>query len=103
MHAPLWLTVLLTCLATHRVTRLLTRDQLPLVAWPRERVVLFCDPRLAEKSTLEWHARRTGGRAPRPHGGGLGRSVAYLITCDWCVSVYVAAGLVTNYIFIHLL
>lgn len=89
-----WIILALYVLATHRVTRLVTRDQFPLIAWPRERLVLYWDPSLAERTTLEWWSRRTGGAQPRPHWGGLGRSLAYLVTCDWCVSIYVAAGLV---------
>lgn len=77
---------------THRVTRLLARDQLPLTAWPRERLVLFWFPAFAEDETRKRYLEKHG-REARPHWGGLGHSLAYLVTCDWCVSVYVAAGL----------
>jgi len=32
---PIWLVIVLVCLATHRVTRFVTRDAFPLVAGPR--------------------------------------------------------------------
>jgi hypothetical protein len=90
---PHWVTVLLVCLATHRLTRLVTRDALPIVAIPREwidrhwgmeesdvqslKAALAADPSLRDR--LWW-----------PNV--LKRSVAYLITCDWCTSVWVAGG-----------
>lgn len=89
---PWWL-LLLTVGATYRLTRLVTRDQLPLVAGLRERLLLFWYPEFAEeKSRQRYEARR--GRTPKPHWGGLGWSLAYLVTCDWCVSVWVGAGVV---------
>lgn len=63
--SPLLLIVLI-CLATYSATRLLTTDKLPLIRVPRE-----------------WIAGKL-----RNHWFG------YLITCDWCSSVYVAAGIV---------
>lgn len=91
----LWLTALLVCGATFRVTRFLTRDQLPLVARPREVLIGFWYPDFAEP---EWRARYESrhGVPARPHWGGFGHSLAYLITCDWCTSIYVAAGLVAG-------
>jgi len=89
---PLWLLALLVVGSTHRVTRLLARDQLPLVAWPRERLVLFWFPAYAEAETRDRFTSRHG-QPPRPHWAGVGRSLAYLVTCDWCVSMYVAAGI----------
>lgn len=82
---PLWLTVLLLFLATHRVTRLLVEDKIPLVAWPREKAIAFLDP------TPEQRAAN-----PKLHGhwGALGRSLAYLLECPWCMSMYVGGVLV---------
>lgn len=85
---PWWLLVVLVCGATYRLTRLITRDQLPLVAWPREHLVGYWYPPFAEDGWRESHP------GARPHWGRLGHSLAYLITCDWCVSVYVAAAAV---------
>lgn len=61
------LAVVLVCLATYRVTRLLTADAFPPIA----------------KARL-WIARRWGDMSWQ----------AYLSECPWCVSVYVG-GLVT--------
>jgi len=57
------MTYLLAALATYRLTRLITADYLldPL----RERLEGFCDDR-------GWHR------------------VAYLLNCDWCMSIWVA-------------
>jgi hypothetical protein len=67
LRDPVSLTV--GALAVHRLTRLVTEDELtrPL----RERAA-------------EW-ARGDAHRAARPRLG-------YLLTCPWCVSVYVAAA-----------
>lgn len=56
-------TLLLAFLATARITRLITSDRLTQ------------GPRL-------WAAEKTEERAPM---------LFYLITCDWCASVYVGA------------
>lgn len=85
--------LLLTALVVHRLTRLLVRDQFPPIAWPRERLVLYWRPDMADESARTWYVRRHA-EPPQPHWGGLGRSLAYLLTCDWCVSIYVAAGVV---------
>lgn len=59
---PLWLVV--DGLAVYRLARLLTRDSLPLIARPRDAI-----------------AQRWADRA-------LGE----LVVCPWCVSVWLAAG-----------
>lgn len=61
------LLVVLTCLATYRLTRLLTADAFPPVAALRDRI----EGRFGEDS-----------------------SVTYLANCPWCVSVYVGAAVV---------
>jgi len=83
---PLWLVVTLVFLATHRLTRLAVEDKIPLLAWPRERAIAFLDP------TAEQQAAN-----PKLHGhwGGLGRSLAYLLECPWCMSAWLAAAVVT--------
>jgi hypothetical protein len=60
-------TIVAVCLTTYRVTRLITLDAFPLFAAPRDRVL-----------------RRFG----EDHW------FSYLITCMWCASVYVSAGVV---------
>lgn len=78
-----WLLVLLLALATHRITRLLVRDELPLVKVPRDALAHWLDPRDNNGDPAE----------PSPLGG-LGRAIAYLVECDWCMSVWVGGGLV---------
>lgn len=84
------LTILLIFLATFRVTRLVIEDTFPPVGVPREWIVNWWDP------DSEWAHRyetRTGHPA-RAHWGALGRSLRYLFSCPWCMSVWVGAGVV---------
>lgn len=61
------LVVLLVPLATYRVSRLIALDAFPPVAVPRD-----------------WVLRKLGDE----------HWFSYLITCMWCVSVYVSGGIV---------
>jgi len=85
---PLWLVVLLVILATHRVTRLISSDAIPLVAVPREAFVrrwgVYADAPPEERSRVSMNGRRTNV---------VMRSLAYLWECPWCVSMYVGAGI----------
>lgn len=63
----LWLLLVLLVLATYSVTRLVTADAFPPVLVARE-----------------WVQDRAGPDS----------ALAYLVTCPWCVGVYVSAGLV---------
>lgn len=87
---PIWLLILIICLATHRVTRLITRDALPLIAIPREafaqRWATFVDDKSPE-------ARRTSLNGKKTNI--FMASIAYLWECDWCTSIWVAVGLTT--------
>jgi hypothetical protein len=76
---PTWLLVALVILATHRLTRLAVADEIPLVKVPRDAAVNWLDP------------ETPGKQAPL---GGLGRSIAYLLGCPWCMSVWVGGGVV---------
>jgi len=67
-----WLTIFLIFLATFRVTRLIIEDTFPPIGVPRAKLLDFWDK----------------------HWGALGRSLAYLFTCPWCMSVWVGGGLV---------
>jgi hypothetical protein len=91
-----WLLLVLTCLAVHRLTRLVTRDHLPLIAVPRERIVNYLDPAGVVDGVPV---------VPTPvrPWGVVGWSLAFLLECDWCMSVWVAAGVVaTEDVFLHL-
>lgn len=87
---PLWFVALLACLATFRVTRLITRDELPLVAAPRDAFVR----RWGTYSNAPKDKLRTsiGGQKTNI----VMRSLAYLWECDWCTSAWVAAGVATG-------
>lgn len=76
------LLIVVLALAVHRTTRLLTRDQVPLIKRPRDLVLAWIDPRDTDGHEV--------GRGPL---GGLGRSIAYLMECDWCMSVWVSGAL----------
>lgn len=80
-------TVLLLCLATHRVTRFVTRDKLPLICAPRDAFVerwgVYVDtPRQERKVSINGHDTNI-----------FMRSLAYAWECDWCTSIWVGAGL----------
>lgn len=79
---PIWLIYILIALATARVTRLLVADTIPVIAVPREWLHRWLDPRDKDNRKLS---------APL---GSPGRSLAYLMTCEWCTSVYVATAVV---------
>ena len=83
----LWLLVALIVISTHRVTRLITRDALPLIAAPREAFVQrwggYVDAETPEERKLSINGSRTNI---------VMKSLAYLWECDWCASVWVAAG-----------
>lgn len=85
---PFWLVAVLVALATHRVTRLITRDQIPLVAAPREAFVQRWGG-FADAKTREDRKRSINGNTTNV----LMRSLAYLWECDWCASVWVAGGI----------
>ncbi len=85
---PLYIALfLLLPFATHRVTKFITRDKFPPMAEPRDAFVerwgVYVDAPKSERKTS------ISGR-PTNY---LMRSLAYLWECDWCTSVWVAAGL----------
>lgn len=102
---PWWLLTILLCLATHRVTRFITRDAFPLVAGPRRWIDKHWNP-FPDQSVWESYKRSPqaakdiviksladAGVKSRPTG--FKRSVAYLLGCDWCTSIWVGAVLTT--------
>lgn len=90
---PTWLLYLLIALATHRLTRIVTRDKFPLIAVPRYHVTNWFDP--SSDYRVWYRAKHPDRGEPKSHWGILGSSLAYLLECDWCVSVWVSGGLVT--------
>lgn len=87
MHHPInaWLLVLLVILAIHRLTRLAVADEIPLVKVPRDKAVDWLDP--------------LNGRLPP--WGGFGKSIAYLLGCPWCMSVWVGGFVVWGTAWLH--
>jgi Protein of unknown function (DUF1360) len=79
---PAWLLVLLMILTTHRGTRLVVQDDLPLVKIPRDRIASYFGRFDAAGNLIE-------GRQL----GKVGWSIAYVLGCPWCSSVWVG-GLV---------
>jgi hypothetical protein len=100
---PWWLLTIVLALSTHRVTRFITTDAFPLVAGPRRWVDKHWNPFPAQDTWDSYKAApqaakeivikslRDGGIRSRPTG--LKRSIAYLIGCPWCTSIWVSAGL----------
>lgn len=75
----------LIALVTFRVTRLVIEDTFPPLGVPREWLINWWAP------TDSWMIYHPDAR---PHWGALGRSLRYLFTCPWCMSVWVGAGVV---------
>lgn len=69
--------------ATWRVTRLILKDEWPPVRAVRDWVIRTW-------GIIDQRGHVTGGR----HLGEIGHAIAYLWTCSWCMSVWVAAALV---------
>ena len=87
-----WLTYILIALAAHRLTRIVTRDKFPLIAVPRYYITNWLDP---SDEYRQLYARKHPDREPPKTRLGLfGQSVAYLLECDWCVSVWVSGAVV---------
>lgn len=87
-----WLTYILIAFAVHRLTRLVTRDKFPLIAVPRFHVTNWLDP---SDDYRKWYGLKHPDREPpKSHLGLFGSSVAYLLECDWCVSVWVSGAVV---------
>lgn len=91
---PLWLTYILIALSVHRLTRFVTRDKFPGIAVPRYYITNWFDP--SDEYVRTQAIKHPDRPAPRQRGGLLGSSVAYLIECDWCVSVWVSGAVVTG-------
>lgn len=101
------LLVILLVLAVYRTTRVITRDKLPLIDLPREAFVqrwgAFADtPRERDdqrrnRVVRTWRYFFAGEWASidGTHRTNLVmKSLAYLWECDWCMSIWVGAGMV---------
>jgi hypothetical protein len=87
------LIILVLAVATHRLTRIVTRDQIPLVKIPRDAFVTRWgapqtdstgQPMPRELRNVSYNGKKTNG---------FMRSLAYLWECDWCASIWISAGL----------
>src|SRR5690349_18008028 len=97
---PHWVVLILAALATYRLTRFITRDAFPLVSGPREWIQERWDPFDDEgwdnyyRYDGEERAMLIAGLKQRgiPRPNVMRKSIAYLVTCAWCVSIWVSAG-----------
>jgi hypothetical protein len=89
-HALLVLALGLTC---YRLTRLVVRDELTRPI--RER---FLEPALHDGET-RWVPDGSGGTMPEypSHRQAAVREVAFLVSCPWCLSVWIACGLYVSW------
>lgn len=78
-----WLLLALLTLTVHRITRLIVTDSLPVIAAPRDAIRRY----FGQFDTL---GNLTVGRQL----GVVGWSIAYLLDCPWCMSIWVGTGLV---------
>lgn len=85
------LSVLLV-LGTHRATRLITRDKLPLIGVPRELFICRWGTYETDEGKPEVTQARRVSLTGRPTNL-LMSSLAYLWECDWCMSIWVGSGL----------
>lgn len=88
------LLLILLAFGTHRVTRVITRDRLPLICIPREWFVnrwgAYEDDSADDRKTRRAKRRVSIGGDKTNWAMA---SLAYLWECDWCTSIWVGAGL----------
>lgn len=87
---PVWFLYVIIWLTTFRVTRLIIQDTFPPVAWPRQKILDWLKPDYEEF----FRTHDVNEEPPKAHLGAFGRSLHYLGTCPWCMSVWVGAGVV---------
>lgn len=88
-----YLLTMLIMFAVYRLTRLITRDKLPLIALPREKFVErwgVYEDEPDKTIPIGVRDRMQDGRRTNL----FMRSLAYLWECDWCMSIWVGAGVV---------
>jgi len=76
---------ILLILTIYRATRFVIKDTFPPIEVPRNHMINWWDP------DEVWQLNHPDAR---PHWGALGRSLRYLFTCPWCMSVWVGAAVV---------
>lgn len=87
------LLTMLIMFAVYRSTRLITRDKLPLIALPRDKFVErwgVYENEPDKTVPIGVRDRLVDGRRTNL----FMRSLAYLWECDWCMSIWVGAGVV---------
>jgi hypothetical protein len=104
-----FLLTILLALATFRITRVITRDKLPLIDVPREAFVQRWGAfQETQRMPVIYETRRVWiVRAwrffwahefeavnPQYRTSLMMKSAAYLWECDWCMSIWVGAGVV---------
>lgn len=76
--------LVLLVVGTHRATRIVTRDRLPLVCVPREAFIerwgVYED---ADDRRVSINGKQTNV---------FMSSLAYLWECDWCMSIWIGSG-----------
>lgn len=85
MRVETLLFILILTVAGHRVTRLVTRDKIPLIALPRKKFVTRWagyDDAPPEMYNISISGKKTNL---------FMRSLVELWECDWCVGVWVSA------------
>lgn len=73
------LLTVLVILTIYRVTRLVIEDTFPPIGVPRTHLINWWAP------DGDWVAEHPHAQ---PHWGALGRSLRYLFSCPWCMSVW---------------
>lgn len=98
----LWLLLLVMSLATYRITRLVVEDTFPPVLWLRDRVAGGWRPVTDSPKDQSFVKRSDGGGTVAEIDGVMHMYVrrsrwsrfwlAELLSCSWCASGWVAAG-----------
>lgn len=73
------LLVVLIFLVIFRVTRLVIEDTFPPIGVPRKWLLNYWDP------DVDWWETHPDAK---PHWDALGRSLRYLFSCPWCMSIW---------------
>lgn len=79
------LLILLIILTTYRTTRFVIKDTFPPVGVPRTHLLNWWAP------DGDWVRERP---TAQPHWGAFGRSLRYLFSCPWCMSMWLGAPII---------